>query len=170
MKINRIIIWHKHDKSIQIWLLTWALLSSHRTCNPGADTRIWCIVQGKTRLHLVSPSYSGSVDGHETLTWCWFNVRPPSQTLAQHWNIIRWTFRFCWIGSGTMAFPCRGYPQSQEQSIAYPRPLPIRRPATSGFCFWCSFVLQANIHFKTTLRIVIIIIRTRVDVILIFLF
>ena len=32
---------------------------------------------------------------HETLGPCWFNVGPPSATLAQHLSNIRWTSRIC---------------------------------------------------------------------------
>ena len=33
----------------------------------------------------------------ETFTQCWFNIGPPSSTLAQHWTSTGWTFRVCWV-------------------------------------------------------------------------
>ena len=51
---------------------------------------------------------------HGEFTKCCFNVGPPSSTLAQHWNSIRWMPHVFWInpkdengkGHGSLTHPC----------------------------------------------------------------
>ena len=40
---------------------------------------------------------------HETLTQCWYNVDPPSATLAQHCTNIGFMSRVCWYVTSTYA-------------------------------------------------------------------
>ena len=45
----------------------------------------------------------GQGSKHETLSHCWFNVGPPSTTLAQHWTNNDSMSRVCWEGSSNQA-------------------------------------------------------------------
>ena len=42
---------------------------------------------------------------HEAFTQCCFNVGPPSSTLAQHWNSIKWMPRNCSCYSSDVRIP-----------------------------------------------------------------
>ena len=39
------------------------------------------------------PTRSSNPSKHESLTHCWFNVGPPTTTLAQHWTNNGWKYR-----------------------------------------------------------------------------
>ena len=53
---------------------------------------------------------------HETLSHCWFNVGPPSTTLAQHWTNNGSKSRVCWVCSDDIVLPYQEFQIGNHQS------------------------------------------------------